>query len=246
MCWIMKKEAKNPVPFDFIDEAQKRNKDGYGVSWIKNGVISTFKTLDYQEFIAHIRTIQDCLMVVHLRFTSAGTTCADNIHPFPVPTVHYSKSTLEADKTYFARTNLFGHSGDGIEVGIPTELPEAQLYTEFIKKKHEYRAIVVDDEVVDLKKKLKKRDFEGDRSPYVWNVANGYIFARNDIEFHPTLPQLAIDATKALNLSYGAVDIIQDRNGNLYVLEINTAFGLCGHTIPLVGEAIKKLINKRI
>ena len=161
----------------------------------------------------------------------------------PVPTVHYSKSTLEADKTYFARTNLFGHSGDGIEVGIPTELPEAQLYTEFIKKKHEYRAIVVDDEVVDLKKKLKKRDFEGDRSPYVWNVANGYIFARNDIEFPPTLPQLAIDATKALNLSYGAVDIIQDRNGNLYVLEINTAFGMTGETISKVGEAIQKLIN---
>ena len=37
MCWILKKEAKNPVPFDFIDEAQKRNKDGYGVSWMKDG-----------------------------------------------------------------------------------------------------------------------------------------------------------------------------------------------------------------
>ena len=54
----MIKKSQNPVPFDFIDEAQKRNKDGYGVSWIKDGVISTFKTLDYPEFIAHIRTIQ--------------------------------------------------------------------------------------------------------------------------------------------------------------------------------------------
>ena len=27
MCWIMVKKPQNPVPFDFIDEAQKRNKD---------------------------------------------------------------------------------------------------------------------------------------------------------------------------------------------------------------------------
>ena len=27
MCWIMVKQPQNPVPFDFIDEAQKRNKD---------------------------------------------------------------------------------------------------------------------------------------------------------------------------------------------------------------------------
>ena len=100
MCWIMVKKPQNPVPFDFIDEAQKRNKDGYGVSWIKDGAISTFKTLDYPEFIAHIRTIQDCLMVVHLRYTSAGTTCADNIHPFPVPTgVMFHNGTISNLKT---------------------------------------------------------------------------------------------------------------------------------------------------
>ena len=95
-----------------------------------------------------------------------------------------------------------------------------------------------------MKKKLKKRDFEGERSPYVWNVANGYVFARNDITFPSNLNQVAIDATNALNLSYGAVDIIEDCSGNLYVLEINTAFGMTGETISKVGDAVKKLIQE--
>ena len=39
-------------------------------------------------------------MVVHLRFTSAGTTCADNIHPFPVPTgVMFHNGTISNLKT---------------------------------------------------------------------------------------------------------------------------------------------------
>ena len=160
----------------------------------------------------------------------------------PTPAVFRTKSDLEESTTYFARTDLFGHSGNGIVVGTPSELPSAPLYTQFINKKHEYRAIVVDSQVVDVKKKLKKSNFEGERSPYIWNVANGYVFARNDITFPSTLNQLAIDATNALSLNYGAVDIIEDRSGNLYVLEINTAFGMTGETTSKVGDAIQELI----
>lgn len=159
-----------------------------------------------------------------------------------VPPFHFNKSDLQPDTLYLARTTVTGHSGEGIVVGTSEDLPSAPLYTQFIDKKHEYRAIVVAGKVVDMKKKLKKRDFEGDRSPYVWNCDNGYIFARNDIEFPDSLPQLAIDTLAALSLTYGAVDIIQDSDGNLFVLEVNTAFGLCGTTVQLVGDAIKELL----
>lgn len=190
---------------------------------------------------------------IYLNDLQAVKTAANKLSTFsaliaaelPVPNIVQLKADLDETKTYFARTNLFGHSGDGIVVGTKNDLPEAQLYTEFIKKKHEYRVIVVDEEAVDIKKKLKKTEFEGERSPYVWNLANGYVFARNGITFPDNLKQLAIDSIKALNLSYGAVDIIEDKNGNLFVLEINTAFGLEGTTIQLVGDAIKNLITKR-
>lgn len=152
-----------------------------------------------------------------------------------------------------ARTDLYGHSGKGIVVGQPNELPYAPLYVEYIEKKYEYRAIVVGDSVVDFKqkkKRLSERDGEGnviedtriEHDPHVWNLNGGYIFAREGVRHPDTIDELAVKAVKALGLDFGAVDIIEDDEGRLYVLEINTAFGLEGTTIELVGEAIKGLI----
>lgn len=161
-----------------------------------------------------------------------------------IPPFFTSPSELDPDTTYVARTTLTGHSGEGIVVGTPSELPSAPLYTTFLRKKYEYRAIVVGDQVVDVKQKLRRQDFDGDRSPHVWNLDNGFIYARNDIVIPDALPSLAIAATAALGLTYGAVDIINHR-GILYVLEINTAFGLEGATIPLVGDAITTILQER-
>lgn len=162
-----------------------------------------------------------------------------------IPPFFTSQSQLDSDTVYVARTTLTGHSGEGIVVGIPTDLPSAQLYTTFLAKQAEYRVIVVGNQAVDIKQKLKKRDFEGDRSPYVWNCDNGYVYARNDITIPEDLTSTAISAISALGLRYGAVDIIEDEYGNLFVLEINTAFGLEGTTTQLVGDAIQELINQR-
>ena len=87
MCWIMTKPAGNPVPYDYIEQAQKKNKDGYGVSWYADGAIHTFKTLSFEEFNEQLEKIEGHLMVVHLRNATVGTsTCTTNVHPFPVPT----------------------------------------------------------------------------------------------------------------------------------------------------------------
>lgn len=53
-----------------------------------------------------------------------------------------------------------------------------------------------------------------------------------------------MDAVKALGLKYGAVDIIEDEEGNLYVLEINSAFGLEGTTVALFGDKLKQYITE--
>lgn len=160
-----------------------------------------------------------------------------------IPPYFTSLDQLDADTTYVARTTLTGHSGEGIIVGTSSELPPAPLYTTFLRKKYEYRAIVVGNRVVDIKQKLRRQDFEGERSAHVWNHSNGFVYARNDIIIPDALPQLAIDATHALGLTYGAVDIINHR-GILYVLEVNTAFGLEGTTTQLVGDAIHSHIEE--
>lgn len=160
-----------------------------------------------------------------------------------IPPFYTSLSDLDPDTTYVARTTLTGHSGEGIVVGTPSELPTAPLYTTFLRKKYEYRAIVVGNQVVDIKQKLRRQDFDGERSAHVWNHSNGFVYARNDITIPDTLNQLAIDAIKAIGLTYGAVDIINHR-GILYVLEVNTAFGLEGTTTQLVGDAIHSHIEE--
>lgn len=151
---------------------------------------------------------------------------------------------LLADKIVVRHT-VTGHSGEGIEI-IPQgeELPEAPLYTGFIRKKNEYRVIVVDGQVVDLKQKLLASDAPEDRSRYIRNLANGWIFARDNLEYVEGLNEIGIEAVKALGLDFGAVDVISDREDNLYVLEVNTAFGLEGTTIELVGEALKTMIKR--
>ena len=110
-------------------------------------------------------------------------------------------------------------------------------------EKFEGVEVVVGDRVVDVKLKKKKREWEGERDKYVWNHSNGYTFTRNVGEYNLNVHTLGVDAVKALGLNYGAVDIIEDSQGELYVLEVNTAFGLEGTTIELVGDAIKQLIG---
>lgn len=161
-----------------------------------------------------------------------------------IPPYFTSLTDLDPSTTYVARTTLTGHSGEGIVVGTPSELPTAPLYTTFLRKKYEYRAIVVGNQVVDVKQKLRRQDFEGERSPFVWNHSNGFVYARNNIDIPESLPSLAIAAVAALGLVYGAVDIINHR-GTLYVLEVNTAFGLEGTTTQLVGDAIHTLLQEQ-
>lgn len=160
----------------------------------------------------------------------------------PIPLFYTNKSHLNPSTTYVARTTLTGHSGLGIHSGLPESLPSAPLYTQYIDKTAEYRAIVVNNKVVDFKQKKRKRDFEGSRSSVIWNVSNGYVFARDGIEHPEAAYTASISALAALGLTYGAVDIIQDADSNFYVLEINTAFGIEGSTLQLVGDAIKELL----
>ena len=104
MCWIAKVNAGNPTPYDYIDEAQKLNNDGYGVSWF-DGSIKTFKTMDYAEFKAHLKTIEGKLQVIHLRITSAGKTDITNVHPFQVPTgVMFHNGTISCLKPGYGKT----------------------------------------------------------------------------------------------------------------------------------------------
>jgi gamma-glutamylcyclotransferase (GGCT)/AIG2-like uncharacterized protein YtfP len=96
----MKRLATNPIPYDYIETAQKQNSDGYGVSWHDGTTLHTYKTLDFEDFNHKLEQLEQYDLVVHLRNTSAGTTCINNAHPFTVPSgVVFHNGTISSLKS---------------------------------------------------------------------------------------------------------------------------------------------------
>lgn len=141
--------------------------------------------------------------------------------------------------TIIGRQTLTGHSGAGIIIMEKHEpIQPALLYTRYIFKEREYRVHVVNHSVVDTQKKIK----DPDKDVHSWKVrshANGFIFARGGIAPSAVRDDLAVAACAALGLDFGAVDIVEDKKGNFYVLEVNTAPGLEGQSITTYGEALR-------
>lgn len=146
-----------------------------------------------------------------------------------------------------ARTVLNGHSAVGLVLIEPNTPPEAftvaPLYTRYVKKKGEFRVHIVAGNVIDVQKKMKKHDFdEAQRDTRIRNLANGYIFARENIDIPDDVLEQARRAMACSGLDFGAVDVIyNERENQAYVLEINTAPGLCGTTLTKYAEALGAL-----
>lgn len=135
------------------------------------------------------------------------------------------------DKAYMARTLLRSHSGKGIVmVDAGQEPPNARLYVQYKKKKHEYRVHVFQSKVIDVTQKKRRAGFEG-RNNQIRNHQNGWVYCRDGIQKPDGIEALALSACSAIGLNSGAVDIIWNELENkCYVLEINTAPGIEGTT----------------
>ena len=154
------------------------------------------------------------------------------------------------------RTLTRSSAGKGIVIAKEEdELVPAPLYTMYFRKTHEYRYHVFNGKIIDVqqKKRLSTEELEArgftERPPsYIRNLVNGYIFAREGVQYHDELGDLAIRAVQAIGLDFGAVDILcnEDEHGNYeegIVCEINSAPGLEGSTFDRYVEAIKEFYD---
>lgn len=151
----------------------------------------------------------------------------------PIPPYTTDKAVAEGwlsdGQTVLARTTT-GQGGSGITIcSSDTGIVDAPLYTLYIKKKKEFRVHVVHGEVVMVHQKRKRNGADPDTM--IRSHTRGWVFCKNNIEEPEDLRKVAVKAVKVLNLHFGAVDVIWNRKRNCcYVLEVNTAPGLCPQT----------------
>jgi hypothetical protein len=153
----------------------------------------------------------------------------------------------------YERHSLRGSDGEGIRIvgeGGEAGLTAAPLYTKgMFGRRREYRIHVFS--VGDVRRifiQQKRRRTTGinpaDDAPTstIRNLANGWIFAHNDVVApRQATIDAAVASIAALNLNFGAVDMIEmDRatDGGSVVLEVNCAPGLQGGTLDFYANAI--------
>lgn len=148
--------------------------------------------------------------------------------------------TMLASGPVVCRTILRGSEGRGIVIAETVdELVQAPLYTQYVKKKKEFRVHVLNGQVIDVQEKRRKGEFNGERDTRIRNVANGYVFCRNDVVEPELLRTLAVSSTEALGYGLGAVDIVyNEHNRALYTLEVNSTPGMEGTTLEKYADAI--------
>lgn len=148
----------------------------------------------------------------------------------------------------YARNVLTGHSGEGIEVigqyDYEIENPAAPLYVKAIENHGEYRVHVFGGRVIDYTKKRRHNgDEPTDAQNAVRNLANGWVYTRGNLRRLERVENIAVRAVSALGLDFGAVDIIMNEDGDVFVLEVNTACGLADTTLDNYVNAFHNAMN---
>ena len=145
------------------------------------------------------------------------------------------------------RTILNGHSGRGITIADDrASLVDAPLYVKYIKKQSEYRIHVgmTNEGPAIISEQRKVRDTS--REVTDWRIRNhdrGFIFQRRGIEIPQVVRDAATKCIEVIGLSFGAVDVIyNDRQGRVYLLEVNSAPGLEGTTVEDYADYFRSIL----
>lgn len=105
---------------------------------------------------------------------------------------------------------------------------DSDFVTGYIPQKAEYRVWTFRGTCLGVYQKELTYPWKAKKRPGIaWNWRRGYAF-KFFKEAPEELKQLGIGAVRALDLDFGAVDVLQAKDGGYYVLEVNTAPGTRG------------------
>lgn len=160
-----------------------------------------------------------------------------------------AKAWLAQGVTVFGRQTLVGSEGKGIVVFEPGQVLSAcPVYTQYKKKKREFRVHVFKDKVVKIVEKKKKHDAPENANPLIRNTANGWVFCQEvqlTAPLKKRLEELALKASKICNKSdFRGVDIGYNQyNDDVFVIEVNSAPGIEGSNVGFYCDAIQATLH---
>lgn len=147
--------------------------------------------------------------------------------------IEQAKDWCADGKVVFGRRYLNSSCGKGILIfeGFESVVP-CPVYTVYKKKKREFRVHVFKDTIVSVVEKRKKTGWTDQRETKVRNLANGYIFCQQ-VENEPAgLRELALKAAAVSPSDFRGVDIgYNEKNDDLFIIEVNSAPGITGSNI---------------
>jgi len=176
-----------------------------------------------------------------------------------IPTgINFSQFFLDQQLAHFGKNKIVAKANNG-SMGYGVSLLNSSIsfisFMEFIGNIYQpsniliqpfievggedYRIFVVGNKVITaMKRKAKGIEFRA-------NVSKGGI--GSSVKITKNMEKLALQATKILGLDYSGVDIIKDKKGKLYIVEVNSNPGFKIETatnINVVKEIIKHCIKK--
>lgn len=143
--------------------------------------------------------------------------------------------------TVFGRKLLNSSCGKGIVVLDKHDagIPELPVYTLYKKKKREFRVHVFQGVVVSVTEKKRKAGWTDARDTKIRNLANGYVFCQEVTNEPEGLRELALKAAAVVQSDFKGVDIgYNEKNNDLFVIEVNSAPGITGSNINKYAQGI--------
>lgn len=111
--------------------------------------------------------------------------------------------------------------------------------SKFVQKKNEYRIFIAQNRVVWMIKKHPKS-----AEDVTWGcVEEGNFEYIGWSDWNKNVVRVGLASMKLSGLDFGAVDIVEDQEGNFYVLEVNTAPWLSPYYAKCVGKVFKHIVE---
>ena len=160
-----------------------------------------------------------------------------------INTINFSNQIDELPSFLNKEGNVYIRSKSGVvRYGNDFNESSDSYFSQPVKfKRREYRVHVFGDEVIGIYEKVPMVEGAENR-PKLFKSDTCH-FRRCDpanCRINLDQQQMCIDSVKALGLKFGGVDLIRDKNGEVFICEVNSAPGLNSNMIQKYVELILK------